>query len=235
MSVMSVVRKRIDQAQKGSLITYEKFSDLKSPSAVALALSRLCKEGMIRRLQKGKYFKTKKTKFGELDPSDVEILQSLVGKDSYISGVSAYNRLGLTTQVPNEITIRGSKYSRRTRVGRLQIRYIRSKVEANSTVSNLLQLLDAFNNIKYIPDSDVNTSFMKLSELIRALEYNEKKQLARLACDYSPSVRAMVGAILDQIDVNLAEKLKNSLNPLTTYKIGLTESPMANLSEWRIQ
>lgn len=235
MSVMSAVRKRIDQMEDGSLIAYKEFDDLNRSSAVALALSRLCNEGVIKRLQKGKYYRTKKTKFGELDPSDVKIIQSLIEKGSYVSGVSAYNRLGLTTQVPNEITIKGNKYSRRTRVGKLQIRYVRNTVGIISDTSNLLQLLDAFKNIKYIPDSDANTSFKKLSELIRKLKFDEQRQLVKLAFDYKPSVRAMVGAVLDQVDEALVKKLKDSLNPLTIYKIGLTESQGTNLSKWKIQ
>jgi predicted transcriptional regulator of viral defense system len=235
MSIMAEVRKRIDRMYEGSLITYKAFGDLSKSSTVALALSRLCEQGVIRRLQKGKYYRIKKTKFGELDPSDEEILKNLVGKDSYISGVSAYNRLGLTTQVPNEITIKGRKYSRRTKIGKLQIRYVSNTAEVRPGTSGLLQLLDALKNIKTIPDSDIKKSFEKLSEYIQNLSNDERKRLAKLALVYKPAVRAMVGAVLDQIDETLTQKLKASLNPLTSYKIGLAESQMANLNEWRIQ
>ncbi len=232
---MSAIRKRVGRMEEGCVLTYQNFKDLDQITAVALALSRLRKEGLIERLQKGVYYIPRKTNFGLLEPSDSEILKALVGKNGYISGVFAYNKLGLTTQVPNEVTIKCGKFSRQSRVGKLRIKYARNKLNHISSSPELLQILDAFNDIKRIPDSKAEISFEKLSSLIQQMGVEKQRLLAKLALHYKPSVRAMVGAILQTVDRSLAEKLKSSLNPITTFKIGLNHQQFPALLEWRIR
>ena len=165
MSVAAEVKRRIEKMKEGRIISYQNFSDLENQSAVALALSRLCKEGTIRRPEKGKYFKPKCTRFGELAPSDAEVIKGVIDQGAYIAGVAAYNQLGLTNQVPNEIVIKSSKYSRKARIGKLSIKYVQDMKTSSSSSSKLLQILDTLKNIKRISDKSITEAFLILCEI----------------------------------------------------------------------
>ena len=52
---------------------------------------------------------------------------------------------------------------------------------------------------------------------------------------YPPRVRAMLGAMLQNIDDGIiTEKLKESLNPMTTFEIGLKENDLPTIKNWYI-
>ena len=163
MNISSKVKQKIEALPEGAVITFDDFSELPNKRAVALCLSRLKKEGELERLEKGKYYIPKKTKFGTLGPSESSIIQGLLKGDegSYISGVTAYNKLGLTTQVANEITIVGSKYNRKAIVGKIKVKYIKGKAPVNKQNILLLQILDAVNDVKKIimPDQEKDKQF----------------------------------------------------------------------------
>lgn len=237
MSTAAEVKKRIAKKDDGTVISYEDFDDLNNQGAVALALSRLCKQNIIKRLQRGRYYKPKQTKFGELVPSDTQVVKGLLGKKDYVTGIAAFNRLGLTTQVPNEITIKGKRYPRNAKVGKLMIRYRQGPGRnLKSKDQLLLPLLDALSNIKRIPGADVNEIFRKVSKIVQELGPGQQKALAKLSLKYKPAVRALAGTILqDLVDKKSIERLKASLNPLTVYKIGLNKDFTENLKSWRVK
>jgi hypothetical protein len=58
----------------------------------------------------------------------------------------------------------------------------------------------------------------------------------RLALKYQPSTRALLGAILADIGKSeKTERLKKSLNPITTYAIPGASKVLSSASEWSIQ
>jgi hypothetical protein len=52
---------------------------------------------------------------------------------------------------------------------------------------------------------------------------------------YPPRVRALVGAVLEKNGEKELRKLKNSLNPLTTIKLGLKGTDLPTKSNWYIE
>jgi hypothetical protein len=54
---------------------------------------------------------------------------------------------------------------------------------------------------------------------------------------YPPRVRALVGAMLQHNDYasKALERLKESLNPLTTIKLGIKESELPTKGNWYIE
>jgi hypothetical protein len=52
---------------------------------------------------------------------------------------------------------------------------------------------------------------------------------------YPPRVRALVGAVLENNGEKELGKLKNSLNPFTTIKMGLKENELPTKSNWYIE
>lgn len=234
MSVMSKVKMKIEKLEEGSLFTFQLFRSIENKQAVSLSLSRLCKQGLIKRLKKGRYYKPRSTSFGTLGPTENDIISNLLTATRYISDIAAFNSLGLTTQVPSEITIKGDVTPRKAVYGNLRVRFQKSDVKVTPGNVYLLQVLDALQCIKDIPDADVSTTFKRISKLVLDLDSDEKETLVKLARNYTSSVRAMLGAILDEQSSELARNLKESLNPLTSYKIGISDKALPNRSEWRI-
>lgn len=234
ISIMQKVREKIETLPEGSVITYRSFPSSYSLNAVAPALSRLRKQGFIERLEKGKYFKPRSTRFGKLPPSEREVLNLFSRDKNYIVGMAAYNRLGLTTQVPNEIVILGNKYNRKRKLSGLNIRYQKSFSSIRAESENLYQIVDALKNLKRIPDANVNQSLRILIQSIASLNKNEQIKLIQIGFKSKPVVRALLGAIFEKQFPEFSEKLRKSLNPLTTYKLGTDTDTLPNNKEWKI-
>ena len=150
----------------------------------------------------------------------------------------AYNKLGLTTQIPNEVTILGSKYNRKVKLGNLLVHYQKNDKASNYRGRGevyLLQILDAIKDIKRIPGANVNDSLRGLIHLIKNMNESEQERLVKYSKDYRPMVRALLGAIMEQIGNTSFGKLKKSLNGLTSYKIGIDASILPNKDKWRIR
>lgn len=65
--------------------------------------------GLIAKWSKGKFYKPRQTVFGRLEPAQEEVIRDLLERNGetigYLTGLSIYNRLGLTTQISNVIQI----------------------------------------------------------------------------------------------------------------------------------
>ncbi|MCB2380243.1 DUF6088 family protein [Hymenobacter sp. BT635] len=106
-SIMQRVRQQVQAFEPGELLTYADLStDPASFGAVAAALSRLSREGVLKRYAKGQYYRPTPSRFGALQPSAAAVLRTLTAAEGSVSaypvGTALYNQLGLTTQVPAE-------------------------------------------------------------------------------------------------------------------------------------
>jgi len=237
MSVSQSVIKRVDNKKTGELITFDEFSYLKNFNAVALTLGRLNKVGKIERLSKGVYYKPTVTEYGNLKPSEDEILKRILLKNNkgYVSGAVAFNKLGLTTQVPNTIEIRGNNSSRLTKIGKLRIKYKKSEDEFRTEDVPVLQLLDALQDIRKISDTNFNDAYLEIKTKILKLSEDEIKRLFYFTRNRKPRVRALVGSILEKKYPEMARVLLKTLNSLTTYRFGVDKTIIPNMEKWKIK
>lgn len=237
MSVSQSVAKKIENKKTGELITFDEFSYLKNFNAVALTLGRLNKIGKIERLSKGIYYKPTITEYGKLKPSEDEILKKILLKNNkgYVSGAVAFNKLGLTTQVPNTIEIRGNNSSRLTKIGKLRIKFKKSDDEFRTEDVPVLQLLDALQDIRKISDTNINDAYPEIKFKILRLTQDEIKRLFFFTKKRKPRVRALVGSILEKEYHEMAQSLLKSLNSLTTYKLGVDKAIIPNMEIWKIK
>ena len=106
----ATVHRRIEEGGE-RVWRLEDFRNLPS-SATAQALSRLARDGVIERLSKGLYYRTRETAFGKSRPNP-EHLRGLAskGRTVFPSGVAAANLLGLTTQTASRHEIATSALS----------------------------------------------------------------------------------------------------------------------------
>lgn len=106
-SIVVRIRERFAATQPGQVFTPRDFLDLGSRSAVDQALSRLCREGELRKVGRGLYALPRKHPlFGELSVASDAIAKALAGRDALRlqpAGAYAANQLGLTQQVPMKL------------------------------------------------------------------------------------------------------------------------------------
>ncbi|TXE06249.1 hypothetical protein FUA26_14850 [Seonamhaeicola algicola] len=240
MKATEYIRNTINRLPKGYIFTYEDFNvDVNKKEAIIKALNRMANSGKIKKLSKGKYFKPEKTPFGTLQPSQEQIVKDLLNENGkvigYLTGYSIYNKLGLTTQVSNIIQIGKNQTRPKFKRERYTISFVKQKNIITKRNIPLLQILDSIKYVKKIPDTTIKTSCLRFLEIIRDLSLDDKKELIRLSLKYPPSTRALLGALLDEIqNKSITISLKESLNPITKYEIPGAKKALTNASNWNI-
>lgn len=209
--------------------------------STAKVLERLQKKGLIKRLSRGLFYKPKRTVFGEKRPDEHQILKSYLYQDgkriAYITGTYLYNQMGLTTQVPAIIQI--ASRDRRIFVNRGTVKAtpVKSYVDVTEDNYRMLGLLDTLKDLKDIPDMDMQSALVILKSQLNGFNEKQLGTLIGYALKYPPRVRALLGALLSEIkkDGLIIQKLKDSLNPLTVFRVGIKTVLLQTASEWNIQ
>lgn len=240
-STAYIVREKVEKMQPGEVFGYSSFN-LKGSEEVSLAksLSRLARQGAIVRLERGRYYKPKNTTFGKLRLSESALVEALTTRNKrrtgYLTGASIYNRLGLTSQLSNTLIIATNRPLRPKVVAGYRVKYIKQDLSIQDQDIPLLQVLDAIRDIRNIPDSSPEEAVKVLISKIKSLTEAETKQLVKLALNYNASTRALSGAIVEKyvprVPVN---KLARSLNRLSSYEIGVSDSILPNKDTWSIK
>jgi len=241
MSIAQTIQKSVDAMPAGQIFGYQELSSYTtSPSAVIKAVGRMVSDKRLERYSKGKFYVAKKGLLGLRKPSDSEQIRSILYKNGrlrgYVTGISLYNQLGLTTQMPRTISVAINGGRQEKEFGTIRIKTIITRIPIEEKDVTLLQYLDALKDIKKILDSDVNLSLKIMRGYISKLSVNEQKRLLKLALTYySPQVRALVGLLFSGLGLSLPRSLMLSLNPTTTYKLKLKQSNWPMAKEWNIQ
>ncbi|PHS18537.1 MAG: hypothetical protein COA86_07540 [Kangiella sp.] len=241
MSIAQTIQKNVDAMSAGRIFGYQELSSYAtSPSAVIKAVGRMVSDKRLERYSKGKFYVAKKGLLGLRKPSDSEQIRSILYKNGrlrgYVTGISLYNQLGLTTQMPRTISVAINGGRQEKELGTIRIKTIITRIPIEEKDVTLLQYLDALKDIKKILDSDVDLSLKIMRGYISKLSVNNKKRLLKLALNYySPQVRALVGLLFSDLGLSLPRSLILSLNPTTTYKLKLKQSNWPMAKEWNIQ
>jgi len=241
MKITDIVINRINRFKSGYIFTYSDFDiPVDKIEALKKTLSRLVHSGKIIRLSKGQFYKPEVSEFGNLRPQEYQVVKDLLEDDNrvigYLTGVSAFNKLGLTTQVSNTIQI-GTNISRSARRrGKYSIRFILQKNTITKDNIYLLQILDSIRFIKRIPDSDVSGSCARLLAIIGKLSKPELILIAKLAMKYNPGTRALAGAIIEKVaDSEIVSQLLDSLNPVSVFSFNINDKVLDDKLKWRIE
>ena len=237
MSVAQVTRNYIEQLNSAKLFTYDDIPS-ENKKTVAIELSRLYKKGVINKVSKGKFYKPKKRAFGDIQPSSRDKILSYLNSDdgiSYETGLNSFRQLGLTTQIATTTTIASSKPYRQIEIDNIKLKFIPKRVDVLKEDIYLVQILDALKDIKKIPATTPQKAFLYLKSLIQKESKDRQKKLTQYALKYTPRTRALLGAILKELGLwEEAFQLKESLNPLTSFKIGLDLETLPTKKYWNI-
>jgi len=241
MSISAAIKQCFKKFEPGQVFGYGDIPVYQdAPSAAVKAMSRLLKEGEIRRLSKGRFYKPRQGIFGELKPSDSELLKTVLYKDGqlrgYVTGTALYNQLGLTTQLPRTITVAVKGSRQKKDFGTLRTKLVKSRAPVKATDVMLLQYLDVLRDIKDIPDADTNETLARMAKRFSKLDDKQVKRAKNLAQSYyTAKVAALTGYLLEYTGKDNSRSLKKALNPLTQYKIGLDEARWPESRAWNIQ
>ena len=232
------IKKQISDTPDGVILTIGDFNvDMRYQGALVKALNRLVDQGTLQRLSKGKYYKPRKTIFGTLKPTPEEITKDFLEKNGklvgYITGNRAFALMGLTTQITSSLLIGTNRYRHPLTRGDYTISFLQQHNPITEENIPLLRILDALKFIKDIPASSPDIIVTQLGSTINALSNAEQKRLTELAENYTAYVRAILGAIMEQNNLN-AELLKKGLNGTTNYKLPISEQALPNKRKWNI-
>jgi hypothetical protein len=75
-----------------------------------------------------------------------------------------------------------------------------------------------------------------LLNFIKGLKQKDFLRLIRYALEYPPRTRAFLGALLEKLKTEQdTNQLKQSLNSLTVYDLGINKQILSTVSEWNIK
>lgn len=226
------VRQLVEQSGE-RLWRFQDFSDLPS-SAVAQALSRLSRAGVLERLSKGVYYHPRATAFGmsRPNPSSIRMLASH-RKKVFPAGVSAANQLGFTTQTTRTTEVATSSLSLpRKLMGHETVIHSRRPEAWAALTEEEAALLDFLRRRGDTSELSPKATVERLLQLISVKGRFER--LLSVADTEPPRVRAMLGAIGQQLGKRprvLAE-LREELNPLTRFDFGVL-SKLTFARDWQ--
>jgi len=235
------VKDKIENISYGDVFTASDFPiDVTKQKSVNKVLENLTKAGKIRRLSKGRYYKTKITEFGELPPDSYQIVKDLLTENEktigYITGYQIFNELGLTTQVSAILQIGTIKDKKSMKRGYYRIRFVKQWNTITKENIPLLQLLDCLRFFKNIPDTMPKDSCQRLLYLLSELNNNQKNKIKKLALKYTPQAIALLGAMFETLNPNEdVEMLKKTLNFQTFYRLSIPQNILPTQKKWNIR
>jgi len=239
--ITDIVIGNIENFAYGYVFTASDFPvEVTKQKSVNKVLENLAKVGKIRRLSKGRYYKTKITEFGELPPDSYQIVKDLLienGKQiGYITGYQIFNELHLTTQVSAILQIGTIKDKKSMKRSYYRIKFVRQWNTITKENIPLLQLLDCLRFFKNIPDAMPAESCRRLLYLLSKLSDNQRSKIKKLALKYTPQAIALLGAMLETLNSNEdVEMLKKALNFQTFYNLSIPQEVLPTQKKWNIR
>jgi len=241
MKVTDKILAKINRIDTGDVFGYDTLGITSDEIlAASKALSRFVDKGLIKRARKGYYYKPKVSAFGEQKPRE-EVLLSIYlfekkKQVAYVTGTRLYNRLGLTTQIPNSVRIASLDKQVKGKVGNMVVKPAKSYVKVTTDNIKYLEILDVIKDLNTIPDLEKSDGIVYLKKVLFNFNSLEIKKLVTFGASYPPKVRALLGALLEalRIDFSTYNVLKKSMNPSSSYEYGINSQLLSTVTSWNI-
>jgi hypothetical protein len=220
ISVAEDVRKKIE-SEGEHIWRFNDFSDMPT-MAVAQALSRLSRKGVIQRLGKGLYYRPRQTVFGKSRPSSSQLRSlQIERKGIFPAGNSAANLLGFSTQnsAKIEVATNGLSLSRLI-VGKETVIHTRrpeSWQELSCQDAALLDFLRKRGETSELSEEETVNKLLKYFQ-----EPGQFERILQVIESEPPRVKAILGAIGQELKFAETQlfNLRKSLNPLSRFDFG---------------
>lgn len=218
---------QIERIDAGRIFTFRDLSfDVEKTANLAVLLSEQSRKGALVRIEKGAYYRPKKSVLGlgKLPVYQDEQFRYLTEKlNGYVTGAYVYNKMGLTEQISTTITIASPSPVRRFRFKNLDIECVKAYCMACPDESHVLylRLLDALKDMKRIP----GTTGQDIYDRVKSRYFNryslpELEKIVYLAKSYPPRVRKVVADILGDIGQTVLQaKMEKTILPTTRFNM----------------
>lgn len=217
-SAAARIRRRIERGGEHFWCVSD-FSDL-PPRTVARTLARLAKAGVVERVRHGLYYRSRPTVVGPSIASATAVAKHVVGAPLHAAGLSAANVLGLTTQNPARQELATPAANPPSALGNAVVHTRRpaSRAHLSDEEGALIEMLRTRGRYSDVGPASTSRRFLRILGAGDTFE-----RVARTALDEPPRVRAMLGALGEELEANLRtlKQLRDSLNPLSTFDFGL--------------
>lgn len=171
------------------------FADLNNDGLVTRALSRLEDEGMLVRLSQGIYLYPQRNRFGILKPSIDDIAAAIAQKDKariIPSGLTALNKLGLSTQVTMNAVYLTDATAREIKIGNRTIVFKRSAPRNFAYKTDVFQLVVCA--MKEIGEHNITDDYLVIIK--DAIDKCEDKEAVRYDYRIAPGwIRKRLGVM----------------------------------------
>lgn len=126
-----------------------------SKAWICKELNRLCVDGQLIRYEKGVYYIPKETALGVVPLNPRKVIEKKYISDGqstmgYYSGLTFFNQLGLSTQMPNVLELYTNQETSKVRealVGSQKVLLRRARTEINSQNAGVLSFLELMNTV----------------------------------------------------------------------------------------
>ena len=178
VAVKYSVESYIKHLRKGEAITREQIISHVSATepAVDQAISRMAKAQKLTRITAGVYVRPKESRFGELPPSIPSIIKSLEKKHGAVivpAGAKAVNELGISTQLPMQLSYVSNKRITQFYVGKKLLKFEYKKALPEK-VSHKVALL--YSAISYLGLAESLEHMAKLKSAYKQLTQSQQRQ-----------------------------------------------------------
>ena len=177
-NVREQIEKRIVDAGAGYVFTRKDFQDIATAGSIGQILSRLAKDGIIRKIGRGLFDHPKVNPVlgGELSP-DLDLAAKAIARKFRWTilpfGNLAANRLGLSQQVPAQFVYLSNGPTKQVKVDKRTIHFKHARpkeIYADSEISGLV-----VQALRYLGKDNVDNNI--ISHLKKNLSHEEKKEL----------------------------------------------------------
>jgi len=228
-SVAATVRDRVARG-KTDYWRHSDFADL-PPSAVAMTLSRMAREGALDRVGKGVYYRPHQTAFGASGPAASAVAAQTLRAPVHPAGLNAANVLGLTTQNPRRPEYATPAAAPPQALGDAIVHTGRPAARAGLSAEDgaiLETLRERARNSDLSPQRTIG----RLRRLLA--DEDRFRTLAAVALAEPPRVRAMLGALGQELGMpeSVLAPLRASLNPLSRFDFGALGS-LGSARQWQ--
>jgi len=204
MKITEYIRSKVEVMPHNYIFTSKDFvTDQHKMESIIRTLNRMALWCEIIKVAKGKYCLPPSKTPVDSYPFKAELVQDLLQDGDqikgYLTGLTAYKMLGLTTKEDYEIHIGCNGHREEMQIGQYTIHFARQRNIITLQNIRLLQILDAMRHIKRIPDTTVLLSCEHLLRIIKSLRRSEVEMLVRLSKKYLPATRALLGAMLETL------------------------------------
>lgn len=221
MNLTSKIKNQILDLPQGTKINasdfyIKHFNDFNEASYFKV-LERLTESGLLAKAGKGLYFVPTYSKYGPLAPSEDDIIRAFIPSDESGCeiGYGLYNRLRLTTQVPNKRFFLSSTIDKRQRkVG--NVMFYKAGIEFTEQNVKMIEMLDVLQHYEEIQDLDT-ASFWRYAETISKIYRDDVFSDVSEKVNYKKSTMAFLKEILDHFKVK--NDVCKKLSSLSEYHI----------------